>query len=185
MVAKELRISELRRTLTAGLLGVVAVALGESMWVLLRTDHGPGGGEGAVVPLALLGLYAPLALAWSFGLGAGLALLPERYRPAAASDSLRRFFSSREEGAALRTSLLCGGAVALVLALGLAFVAGRHLLARADAQAASLTLTAALLGAAAVGVFAWRPLPGLFAKGLVPLDRCRLAPGPVSPLPRL
>lgn len=168
--------------MTAGLLGLCAVALGEGLYVLARVADGPGGGESVALPLALVGLYAPLCLAWSLGLGVGFALLPERWRPAAARDSLRHFFGTRDEGVAERAVALCGGALTLLFGLSLAFLAGRYFLSRAgEPQASAMALSASLLGIGALGVYSWRPLAGVLAKVLVPLSRTSVGAKVVTP----
>jgi arylsulfatase A-like enzyme len=169
------RADEIRLTLTASLAGALLVSVVEGTVALAEAHPGPGPGESMLVFVALLGLYAPLSLAWGLAAGAAIAALPDAWRPGAVIDRLRVFFRKDGAGPRRAADLLGAGAAAAFYA-GVAFLAGRHLLG-ASAPLCAVALAASLL----FSVWLWRPMAGLAALALGPLSRTRLGARVVTP----
>lgn len=175
MAAKNNNVSELRRSVNAGLLGLIACALGEYAYVLLRADAATQAGDAAFAMLALLGLFAPIALVASLLIGALLTALPERWRPAQVLRALTSALRARDEHTPARAAAVYGWAAAFGGALVVAFFSTRHFLNRPDTTGSKGLLGASALLAICLALpLAARGLSGLFARLLTPLARTRL-----------
>jgi arylsulfatase A-like enzyme len=164
-----------RRTLSAGLLGALIVSLGEAAWVIARSDTSIAFEDGWLLPLALLGLYAPLAAVMALCWGAGLASLPARYAPGLWWARTRDFFGggdARGSTAADRASSLVGGLAAAGVSLGAGFLGARALLERGtDPRSTGLWLAVWMVAVLAGALWLARPMAGIASRLLVPISR--------------